>query len=131
MKGIDTNILIRLAVADNPAQTAAARELVKSASKDQGVFISAITIVETVWSLKRLYGFESRKIAQFLGAILRVDGISVEFGSALGMLLESGTDPHMIADHFVSLSGQRAGCSSTATFDKRAAHDVAGMELVN
>lgn len=129
MLGLDTNILIRLAVVDDPLQHAAAKNLMMT-SRETGFYLSAITIAETIWTLKRAYGYRLDTIARFLDALLRVDGISFEFETALGKLLEMGADPNMIADHFVALSGQRAGCSVTLTFDKRAAASVTGMELL-
>ena len=52
MISIDTNILIRFLVDDDPKQDVMAREIFKSALADGGIFISAFVIIETAWVLR-------------------------------------------------------------------------------
>ena len=53
MKAIDTNVLVRVLLGDEPrAQVDAARALMVSAEQGHKIFISAFVLLETAWVLK-------------------------------------------------------------------------------
>ena len=59
MIGIDTNILVRLLTDDDPVQAEAVRCLLTPLDKvAESVVINNIVLVETLWTLHRLYGFD-------------------------------------------------------------------------
>jgi len=51
MRALDTNVLVRLIVRDEPLQTASAEAFVES-----GAWVSLVALVETIWVLKSTYG---------------------------------------------------------------------------
>jgi predicted nucleic-acid-binding protein len=51
MNAVDTNIVVRLIVGDNPEQEAAARNLIRGGS----VWISKTVLLETIWVLRTFY----------------------------------------------------------------------------
>jgi predicted nucleic-acid-binding protein len=56
MIGVDTNILVRLAVGDGGAHAADAVELVARAVQDgEEVYINSVVLAEYTWTLKRSY----------------------------------------------------------------------------
>jgi predicted nucleic-acid-binding protein len=58
MLGIDTNVVIRLVVADDAEQTRCARKLVEQAlSREEPVIISLLVLLESEWVLRSRYGF--------------------------------------------------------------------------
>jgi predicted nucleic acid-binding protein len=67
MIAIDTNVLVRLVVADHPAQARRARKLVER----NEVVVATTVLLEAEWVLRSAYGFDRTQIAgafrRFLG----------------------------------------------------------------
>jgi predicted nucleic-acid-binding protein len=51
MRAVDTNVIVRLIVRDDPQQTAAAEHFV-----EKGAWVSNLALAETVWVLDSVYG---------------------------------------------------------------------------
>ena len=129
MIGLDTNILVRFLTRDDPAQTAAARELVNSLTPEIPGFISLIVIAETTWVLTRSYSFTREEILRVLETLLRGKEVVLERAElveqALRSFAASGAD---FSDCLIERCCHEAECQYTVTFDKKAA--AAGMRLV-
>lgn len=78
MIGIDTNVLVRFLVNDDPEQAAAARELMAAASRQEPIFLCREVVVETVWVLERAYRFSRARIADMLVELVAADGLVIE-----------------------------------------------------
>jgi predicted nucleic-acid-binding protein len=129
--GIDTNVLLRFLVDDDPAQNDIARRWLSGRTTVDPVFISAVTIAETVWVLTRTLDYSVDVVSDILRDLLASDGVSIEHGDELGFLLgESTSKKAEIADYLIAWSAERAGCSHTVTFDRRAARLVPSMDLL-
>jgi|SRR5580692_1011182 predicted nucleic-acid-binding protein len=130
MIGVDTNVLVRYFVRDDPHQTQAADELLDALSSEKPGWICLIVLVELVWALRFPYRIERAKIVGTIEALLRARDVVLEqeatVRQALSLFRKSNAD---FADCLISLSARAAGCSKTVTFDKIAARD-AGMELI-
>jgi len=71
MIGLDTNILVRLLVADDPEQTERARKLVSArCTRESPGFINCIVLAELVWVLSGAYGLSRSQIANAVEALL-------------------------------------------------------------
>ncbi|MBA3449227.1 MAG: type II toxin-antitoxin system VapC family toxin [Pseudaminobacter sp.] len=131
MIGVDTNVLVRFLVDDDPRQNESAREFMSARHFDDPAFVSAVTLAETVWVLHRRLGFAISSVVAILRDLLASAGLIIEYADELGRIIEddaaSGID---IADHLISWSGLAAGCTHTVTFDRRATKSVTGMELL-
>ena len=69
MIGIDTNILVRLLTDDDPAQAEAVRRLLTPLDTvAESVVINDIVLVETLWTLHRLYGFDRQTQQSWQGS---------------------------------------------------------------
>ena len=130
MIGVDTNVLVRYLAQDEPGQSAAAAALIDGFTADSPGFISTVTLVETVWVLARAYRTPRATIASVIEGLLRAQELIVEQSEAhylaLGLFQSSNAD---FADAVIALSGRRAGCVETVTFDRNAA-DGARMRLL-
>jgi predicted nucleic-acid-binding protein len=73
MAAIDTNVLVRLLVADDPAQTRRALDFLEAR---RPVWISTVVLVETVWVLTAVYGWSKAQIL----AMLETGSNSRDFG---------------------------------------------------
>ena len=114
---LDTNIVLRCLIDDEPRQTAAARALVREA---ETLFISLPALCEVAWVLVRGYKLPCTEIADALEFFLDSDKIhtdraTVDAGLAI---LRAGGD---FADGVIAYDGLRENAGAFATFDKKAA----------
>jgi predicted nucleic-acid-binding protein len=117
---LDTNVVVRLLVRDNPAQARRARALVERAiAAGDRLYVSDITVCELVWVLSVSYRFERIEVHDalhlLLGARELVFGSHDELREALARYGSGDAD---FADCLIAIKGHAAGCSSTATFDR-------------
>lgn len=132
MIGIDTNVLLRFLVDDDPEQNRVARRMMSECNADDPVFISSVTLAETVWVLTRTLRYPASDIFAMLRDLLASDGVVIEHGDELGLLLgRDGGPAAELADHLIAWSGLAAGCARTLTFDRRSARAVPSMELIS
>jgi predicted nucleic-acid-binding protein len=130
MTGLDTNVLVRYLVKDDPRQTAKATSIIENRVCSDTGFVSLVTMIETVWVLERSYNFSPQEISEAIEVILQIDSIFVqnerEVFSALALLQEGRGS---FADALVGALGTWSGCTTTLTFDRKASR-LPGFELI-
>ena len=131
MIGLDTNVVVRYLVQDDPIQSAKATQIFERRLTEQVPgFISLVTMVETVWVLDTVYGLTAREIAQAVERMLQADTLVIqneqEVFTAM-IALKSGRGS--FADALAGALGAWAGCGSTLTFDRKAGR-IQGFEVV-
>ena len=130
MIGVDTNVLVRFLTADSPEQHEATARFFAERTPADPAFISAVTLAETAWVLRRSYGLAPGEITQSVSALLNSSDVVVEGSNNLEAVRSGAAKPSQIADFLVVHLGRRAGCSHTVTFDRNAARRIPGMELL-
>jgi predicted nucleic-acid-binding protein len=128
--GIDTNVLVRFLVDDEPAQNLAAREFLGERTAEAPAYVSAVVIAETVWILNRRLKYPMPVVAELLQNLLATDGLVVEYTEELDALFSASGPRSDIADYLIAWAALRAGCSRTVTFDSAAVKVIPGMELL-
>lgn len=120
MIGIDTNILLRLWLNDDPAQNRRIDALLAAHGSTPGsLLVTDVVLAEAVWTLQS--AFEQDKPAQLLALRSLLDETAFAFedreavAAALG-LFEAGSCG--FADCLVVAKHARQGCEFTATFDR-------------
>ena len=91
MVAVDTNVLIRLVVADHAAQAARAAAVFRSGP----VFIAKSVLLEAEWVLRYSYQLGAEAILRSLRAVLGLENLSVEDPKAISAalrLFERGLD---------------------------------------
>ncbi len=123
MLGIDTNVLVRLLVADDADQTRRARQLIeKSLTRDEPVLISLLVLIETEWVLRSRYELDKSTILSAMRRLLEASDLAFEDESAVEEALFHWKDGACgFSDLLISAHNRRLGCSATATFDAKAA----------
>lgn len=123
MLGIDTNVLVRLLVADDAAQTRRARALVERALGDVGaILISLPVIIETEWVLRSRYGFDKTDSIKSFRGLLAATEFTFEDEPAIEEALYRWNDSAAgFVDCLIAAHNRRLGCFATATFDAAAA----------
>lgn len=123
MIGLDTNILVRYIVQDEPEQALAAVRLIESRCTRQSPgFVSILVLLELVWVLAAAYEYDKPVIVSVVGQVLRTTEFSVEDGELVWLALrdfESGNAD--FADCLIAHRNHSSGCETTFTFDRRAA----------
>jgi predicted nucleic-acid-binding protein len=119
----DTNVLVRAAVMDEPAQSAAAVAVLLEAEL---VAVTLAALCEFVWVLARGYKRSAAEVAAGIrklveSASVAVDRPAVEAGLAI---LERGGD---FADGIIAFEGRRAGGRVFTSFDRDAVALVAAI----
>lgn len=120
---LDTNVLVRYFIQENPEQHALAKQCIaRHCTVDEPGFINRIVLCELAWVLERFYGYEKLVIADMLEMILRTDEFSLENATAvwqaLGIYRKNNVD---FADALMGVINTQAGYPKTTTFDKKTA----------
>ena len=130
MIGLDSNILIRYLVQDDPVQSRKASEVFeRRLSEENPGFVSVVAIVETVWVLDRTYGLPKDEIARAIERVLQTSVLVIENEQEVFtamVIFKEGTGS--FADALIVSLGARAGCSHTLTFDRKALR-ISGFAL--
>ncbi len=122
MIGIDTNVIVRYLVQDDPTQAKAATKLIeKSCSTDNPGYIDHIVLCELVWVLRRNYKLEKSRMCQVIEQIMRTDRIVIEDIQLVWKALEEFKETKAdFADCLLAQKNLKAGCQYTATLDDAA-----------
>ena len=122
MVGLDTNVILRYLLQDDPKQTTLANHIVDQVLSDRNPgFISLVTVLEMVWVLRSLLKQTPTEIATHLEHLLAAESLEVQNGQQVfeaAFALKRGTGE--FEDALVGALNAWAGCSHTLTFDKRA-----------
>jgi predicted nucleic-acid-binding protein len=130
MIGIDTNVLVRYFIEDDPAQSRLTDSFFHSLSSADPGWVSQATILEFAWIMKSVRRLDRKTIATTMSRLTMLDSIVVEQADTVDEALQWYRNGKAeFADCLIAASGRAAGCSKTVTFDKIAARD-AGMELL-
>lgn len=120
MIAMDTNVLVRLLVADDPEQTRLAEQWL--ASVDDDVWINTTVLCEMVWVLERFYKYRRDTVVAALRSVLETRGLRFEHSAqvlqAVGVFAQCRAD---FADCLIGERNCAAGATHTVTFDRTAA----------
>ncbi|KAF1049479.1 type II toxin-antitoxin system VapC family toxin [Xylophilus sp.] len=129
MLAVDTNVVVRFLVDDEPAQHRRAVAMLSG----HVVWLSRTVLLETEWVLRGAFGFEPGEIAAALRQLTRLSGVRCEDAAAVDAAigaLEAGMD---FADalHFAaSASADEGFATFDARFVRRARKHWPGAKLV-
>lgn len=130
MIALDTNVLVRYFVEDDPVQTPAAQELVKGLTPRHRGFISREVAIEVVWVLDRTYGFSSAQIEAALMRLIATDSLEVEVSQDVAQAAAGYARGEAdFADLMILAAAKRAGAGPLYTFDRKLAR-LTGAALV-
>jgi predicted nucleic-acid-binding protein len=115
MRAIDTNIVVRLVIRDNPAQVHAAEEFTSS-----GVWISNVVLAESSWVLNAVYGRTAQQIATAIDVLLNNKNVTIQDSDVVISALEQfRRRPGLgFSDCLVLEIARKAGHLPLGTFDR-------------
>ena len=120
MIAVDTNVLVRYIVEDDPGQTAAAAALIDRAiQRNERLFITQIVFCELVWVLSYAYRFNREGITGALNELRRGAQVTIEGPDEVKRAVDAyAAGRGDFADYLLAEQAIAAGCSAIATFDR-------------
>lgn len=120
---VDTNVLVRAVVQDDPVQARRAAAVLRDASL---VAVALPALCELVWVLRKVYGFDVEDVAQALRALMATANVAMNRPAAAAGLaiLEAGGD---FADGVIAYEGNWLGGEAFVSFDKKAVRLLAAQ----
>jgi predicted nucleic-acid-binding protein len=122
MIGLDTNVLIRFIVYDDPIQRAKADKfIIENISMDNPGYINAVVLCEVVWVLKKAYHNNKQVILSILQQLLNTRELIIEQSDAARQAVDFfETGEADFSDYYMAAMNRLAGCKYTATFNRYA-----------
>ena len=113
---VDTNVLVRAVVRDDPAQAKVAAKILTEAEL---IAVALPCLCELVWVLRKVYEFQAADAAAAIRALLATTNVvlnrpAVEAGLSV---LDAGGD---FADGVIAYEGNWHGGETFVSFDKKA-----------
>lgn len=110
MIGLDTNVLVRYIMQDDPKQTPKANRLIESLTAEKPGFVTVVTVIELVWVLSSAYELERAQIVDTLDVILRSRQLVVDQADqVLRAVRVYGSGKADFADCLIARTPQRRG----------------------
>ncbi len=122
MIGLDTNVIARTILNDDPKWSPVAIDFMlnKLTSENPG-YINLITLVELVWTLKKLPAYNRRGMVDTIAGLLAAENLVVErpdlVTRALAAFEAGGAG---FADYLIAELNTAAGATHTVTIDGKA-----------
>lgn len=131
MIGLDTNVVLRYLLQDDPKQTRRANEIIDGRlSEREPGFLSLACVLEIVWVLRSLLRQDAVEIAMHLEHLLAADSLVIQNEQQVfeaAFVLKRGTGE--FEDALIGALNAWAGCERTLTFDRRAGR-LPGFEVI-
>ena len=115
MRAVDTNLLVRLIVRDDPAQVEKAEAFVAP-----GAWVSQLVLAETIWVLESVYGLSRAQIATVVSMLVEHDQLTLQGEDAIrGAHAAFERDQSAgFSDCLIVETARKAGHLPVGTFDK-------------
>ena len=128
MKTLDTNVVVRLLIGDDPQQTPIAEQAFLAAIASAGVYLPDVVLAEVAWVL-RGYDLERKTRYQLLERLVRTRGVVVDDIDAVIDALEQFRLGGDLGDQLILARAASTGALPVLSFDRRFAASE-GVELL-
>ncbi len=115
MRAVDTSLLVRLIVRDDPGQAEKAEDFIAP-----GAWVSQLVLVEMVWVLDSVYGLNRAQVATVVGMLVEHERLTLEGEDAVRGALATfeGSRSADFSDCLIVEAARKAGHLPVGTFDK-------------
>jgi len=122
MIALDTNVVIRYLMQDEPQQSARASAFIEqNLSTENPGNISLIVLAEIAWVLRSCYGIDREKISRTCRALLETRQLWIERADLVVRALRRYSDNAVdFSDALIVELARDQGCSETVSFDRKA-----------
>jgi predicted nucleic-acid-binding protein len=131
MIGVDTNILVRFVLDDDPVRSPAAAKFIdEMLSSENAGFVNVVTLAEFAWTLKKEASFNREKMAFAIESFLQSEKIVLGNADVVERALARfRTGNAGFADYLIAELNIESGATPTMTIDKRAARNETFEQL--
>ncbi len=122
MIGLDTNVLVRYLVQDDPLQSKrATAQIEKAMHAQESLFLNHIVLCELVWVLMRAYRYPKSTVLDVLEKIMLTEQFEIESKDVVWSAINDyKIDKADFSDALIGVKNHLAGCRTTLTFDNAA-----------
>ena len=128
MRTLDTNVVVRLLIGDDPQQTPIAEQAFLNAIASGGIYLPDVVLAEVARVL-RGYNLERATRYQLLERLVRTRGVVVDYIDAVIDALEQFRQGGDLADQLILARATNIGALPVLSFDRRFAASQ-GVELL-
>ncbi|MDE2883283.1 MAG: type II toxin-antitoxin system VapC family toxin [Acidobacteriota bacterium] len=116
MRALDTNVLVRLIVRDDPDQVTRAEAFVET-----GAWVSLLVLAETVWVLQSVYALDQRRVVTVIEMLLDHDRLTLQDEDVVRRAHATfrGEPTVEFPDCLIVEAARKAGHRPVGTFDRR------------
>ena len=126
MRAVDTNVLVRLLMRDDPKQAAAAETFVAG-----GAWLPHVVLAELLWVLDSAYGLKRDQLGLAVDMLLQHEHITMQDADVVEVALELFRSHSAdFSDCLILATARKAGHLPLGTFD-RGLSRLEGAELVH
>lgn len=120
MIAVDTNVLVRIVLGDDPAQARVAERLfIKARTEQTTLFVADVVLCELVWVLTRRAGVSRAQIAGALEQLMRTELITVDDSGVVDRAVRAyRAGKGDFADYLILEHATAAGATEVVTFDR-------------
>lgn len=120
MRALDSNVLLRYLIGDDPRQAAIAVRIIEECrTVEEPVFVTVLVLCETIWVLDRVYKQSKVQIVEAIESLLAIDLFRFEHERlvrrAFNEFRQSRAD---MPDYLIGEIAIAAGCRDVVTFDR-------------
>ena len=131
MRALDTNILVRLLVKDDAAQSQKVIvALERAEAAGETLYVPILVVLELNWVLSSNYRKSRDEILDCLDQLVHISTLAFESAQVVKDLIAMGRVSSIdLSDLLIGLNARQAGCETTLTFDRHAARSGLFTEL--
>ncbi|MFT4216486.1 MAG: type II toxin-antitoxin system VapC family toxin [Micropruina sp.] len=129
LTGIDTNVLLRVLLQDDPVQAPIAARVFSGLTPESPGFVTQVTLAETYWVLARAKRLPRATCLTVIRRLVETDALEFDDGESVVRALtlaEAGAD---FADALIQGAMELFGVDETVTFDRDAAERLGWTSL--
>lgn len=122
--GIDTNVLLRVVLQDDPIQSPLAAALIRSLNRSRRGFITAVTLAEAYWVLSRGARLQRTTCLALIRRLVETASLEFDDDEGVARALQLAEDGADFADALIHETMQQFRTTETVTFDRGAAEKL-------
>lgn len=123
MVAFDTNVVVRVLVGDDPAQTKRAESAFVKHANAGGVFVSLVSLAEIGWVLAGAYGWDRAIIHGRIQRLVRTRNVFVEDVDLVDEALEEYREGRAELADYLILGKARERADELLTFNRKLAKE--------
>ena len=121
MIGIDTNVVLRAVLRDDPHQSAIAARLFRELTASRRGFITQVTLAETYWVMARAKRLSRDTCLAVIRSLVETEVLEFDDGETVVRALTLAEEGADFADALIQATAELFGADETVTFDRDAA----------